>query len=244
MIPLVLRAEHACARRLQTLCRAALALALISGVGACGGSQARPSCDFVPETGNLTIEAGERLNPDEQGQPLPTIVRVYQLKGIGSLEPSAFDAIWRDAPTVLGDTLLSVDEVTLYPGDTIVRSFERNPEASFIVGMAVVRRPTGKSWRSIVRMPSSAAALQCMAQQADPGAETAAPPIPQVRFRVDDYQIRGSLRLLPAPTPACAATDLACLQQSAVDGAEALPETPELPAAPEAPAAPAPLPAP
>jgi type VI secretion system VasD/TssJ family lipoprotein len=163
---------------------------------------------------------------------------------VGSLEPAAFDPIWRDAQAVLGDTLLSVDEVTLYPGQTIVRSFERNPEASYIVGMAVVRRPTGKSWRSIVRMPSSAAALRCMAQQADPEAPPGEPPIPEIRFRVDDYQIRGSLRLLPPPSPPCAATDLACLRQSAVDQASALPETPELPAAPEAPAAPAPPPTP
>src|SRR5688572_32689598 len=40
----------------------------------------------LPQSIHLTIEGSDRLNIDNQGRSLPTIVRVYQLKNISRME--------------------------------------------------------------------------------------------------------------------------------------------------------------
>jgi type VI secretion system protein VasD len=186
------------------------ALGLWSG---CGGASSRPDCDVSEEAG-LTIHATERANPDVDGRPLPTVIRVYQLANIGTIETATFDEMWESDEDTLGDAMLSKDEITVYPDTTTTRSFERNPDANFIVGMAVVRRPTGVSWRSILDMPPPAQEAQCAALQEDPEAEPPEPPTVAVRFEVDDYQIEGAVRF-EYPPPPCADDDLICQAERA-----------------------------
>ena len=133
----------------------------------CGGNNARPNCN-AQENANLRVEATDRMNPDEDGRPLPTLVRVYQLGSIGTMETASFDDIHQNDEEILGDAFLGKDEFTVYPESRTNRQFERNPDANFIVGFAAVRRPTGVSWRTILELPPPAAEAQCAALQENP----------------------------------------------------------------------------
>lgn len=201
----------------------------------CGGASARPSCD-AQENANLRIESSDRMNPDEDGRPLPTIVRIYQLKNIGSMETATFDEIWQHDEDTLGDAFLGKDELVMYPDSHVSRQFERDPDANYIVGVAIVRRPTGVSWRTILELPPPAAEAQCAALQENPDAPPEEQPSVHLAFELDDYQIEGAIRL-EYPPPPCADDDPICqAQQAAREAAEgAAPETPEAPEAPEAP---------
>ncbi len=216
---------------------------VISGtfIAGCGARQT-PACE-IPEHGNLLFEATDRLNPDDDGASLPTIVRVYQLTGLGNLELASFEDIWRDDEETLGDTLVVADEVTVYPGQRLTRTFERDPAANFIVGAAIVRRPAGLSWRSVLDLPSSAEAQRCAALQEDPEDPPPQPAVSRVAFRIDMYTIEGSV-LLDHSTGDCAASDLECVRNAAelpdVEEPEApevdqpdLPTTPTMPGAKE-----------
>ncbi len=206
--------------------------------GACGGTP-RPSCD-PQENANLRIEATDRLNPDEDGRPLPTKVRIYQLANIGAMETATFEEIWEHDADTLGDAMLGMDEVWIYPESRMNRQFERNPEANYIVGVAIVRRPTGVSWRTILELPPPAAEAQCAALQANPDAPPEEQPNVYLAFELDDYQIEGSVRL-EYPPPPCAENDPICAAERAAQeqaGNVEAPEAPEAPAAPEAPSAP------
>ena len=185
----------------------------------CGGTPVRPSCD-IPESGNLIVQGTDRVNPDTQGRSLPTIVRVFQLSGLGSLETASFDEMWRSPEDTLGDTLIAMDEFTYYPAGpretppALRRTFERDPAANFIVGMAIVRRPAGVSWRSVIELPYPASELACAAQQVDPEEPPPPPDIAELRFELDDYRIEGFITMSPA-APACAAGDLPCMRDAA-----------------------------
>ncbi len=198
----------------------------------------RPSCD-AQENANLRIESTDRMNPDEGGRPLPTIVRIYQLKNIGTMETASFDDIWQHDEDTLGDAFLGKDELVMYPQARVSRQFERDPDANYIVGVAIVRRPTGVSWRTILELPPPAAEAQCAALQQNPDAAPQEPPTVHLAFELDDYQIEGSVRL-EYPPPPCADDDPICqAQQAAADAAEgAAPDAPDTPQAPEAPSAP------
>lgn len=203
--------------------------ALALTLAACGGGQSasRPSCE-VQEDAQLRIESTDRLNPDTDGSPLPTVVRVYQLANLNVMETASFEEMWRNDEELLGDAMLAKDELTIYPDTRINRQFERNPEANFIVGMAVVRRPTGVSWRTILELPPPAQEAQCAALQEDPESEPPEPPTVYLRFELDDYQIEGAVRL-EYPPPPCADDDLVCIAErdAAATAEESQPEAPE-----------------
>lgn len=228
---------HAMRTRVES---ASTLLFLLAAAGGCTPA-ARPTCT-PQENGNLRIESTDRMNPDGDGRPLPTIVRIYQLKNIGAMETATFDEIWQHDEDTLGEDFLGKDELVMYPQARVNRQFERDPDANFIVGVAIVRRPTGVSWRSILELPPPAADAQCAALQENPEAPPEEQPTVWLAFELDDYQIEGSIRL-EYPPPPCADNDPICqAEQAAREAAEGAapeaPEAPEAPAAPEAPSAP------
>lgn len=218
--------------------RTIISLLVFAALASACANTARPSCD-PQENANLRIEATDRLNPDEEGRPLPTIVRIYQLANIGTMETATFEEIWQNDEETLGEAFLGKDEVWIYPDSRIGRQFERNPDANFIVGVAIVRRPTGVSWRTILELPPPAAEAQCAALQENPEAAPEEPPTVALAFELDDYQIEGAIRL-EYPPPPCAETDVMCIAerqaQEAAEGVEQ-PEAPEAPETPETPEA-------
>ncbi len=220
----------ASSRRLRPAGVAIVALIIAAGASSgCGNN--RPSCDFVPESANLFIETGERLNPDESGRSLPTVVRLYQLSSIAALETASFEQIWRSPAETLGEALLGQEELVLYPSARQRRTFERNPDANYLVGVAVFRRPTGTSWRSVLALPLPGAAQQCLAKQEGEEPEPAAPPI--VRFRLEDFAIRGELiEAEPGQSP-CEAAGASCGTDGSTEEAGAAADTAEAASAPE-----------
>jgi len=153
----------------------------------------------VPEPGNLWVQGSYELNPDSSGEPLPTLVRIYQLSNLGEFEQASFEEMMTGSDEVLGDTLLATEEVTVYPGRSTFRSFERDPGANYVVGVAVVRQPSGTQWRSVLTMPDCGK---------DAGTR------PMVRFSLDGYGIEGRVGREDKPE-GCDDGDAACLADRA-----------------------------
>lgn len=164
------------------------------GATACKGGQV---CS-KPEPANLWVSGAEDLNPDPAGEPLPTLVRVYQLSALGELDQASFKQMMTRPEEVLGETLLAAEEVTVYPGKSSFRSFERDPGANYAVGVAVVRQPTGTSWRAVLPLPTC-------------GKSSA---LPMLRFVVEGYAIRGTVGRESKPE-GCKDEDADCLRERA-----------------------------
>jgi type VI secretion system protein VasD len=111
------------------------------------------SGESAPAPIQITIRAASRLNPDEQGEPLPTAVRVYQLKGPTKFEAAEFGDLYDRDKAVLGDDMVQVDELVLAPGQEQSKRVARDKAARFVGVVAVVRRPAGSLWRSIAALP-------------------------------------------------------------------------------------------
>jgi type VI secretion system protein VasD len=137
-------------------------------VASCRSSQPAPS-EQAPF--DVEITAGQRLNPNDLGQPLPTIIRIYQLRATGKLERAEFDRVYRQPKELLGEDLLQTEEVTLSPGDTLKRRLERDRGGRYVAVVALFRRPTGTSWRAFAEF--------------GPPAKTA----PALAFFVDGYRV-------------------------------------------------------
>lgn len=214
-------------------------LALTLFAASCGETIG-PECPLPVESIGLVVEAGDPINPDVHGHSLPTIVRIYQLKSIGAIEAASFDAMWRNPTETLGESLVDAQQLTLFPGAHEERAFIRNPEARYIVGMVVVRRPGGQLWRTIVPMPASEAELACRARNDDapeiPGLPEAPSGPPVLLLKVDNYAIRGEVTRRELGEGVCPNGDGSCaLARATSSGGEAeSEEQPEEPAPEEA----------
>lgn len=177
--------------------RIVLGLVAVFAISACN----KTAVCAKPEPANLWVRGAADLNPDASGDPLPTLVRVYQLSNLGELEQASFEQMLQRPEEVLGETLLASEEVTVYPGRSTFRSFERDPGANYVVGVAVVRQPGGTQWRAVLPMPTC-------------GKRSGARPM--VRFVVDGYAIDGAIDRESNPE-GCNDEDAVCLGQRAGD---------------------------
>lgn len=129
--------------------RYALLLGIASLLG-CGLFRSR-----APAPLDVTVAASARLNPDEQGRSLPTVVRLYLLKSPAKLERADYGPVYGQPKETLGEDLLHMEEITVLPGETVSRRLERDAGARAVAAVALFRRPAGDSWRAIVELPAS-----------------------------------------------------------------------------------------
>jgi type VI secretion system protein VasD len=175
----------------------ALMLALLAAsTNAC--ASVIPTCQ-VPSAVELEIETSDRVNIDQSGEALPTIIRLYQLKNLSAAQSATFDDMLDRPKETLGDSIVHEDEVTIYPGQILVRRFEREPKADFLIGVAIVRNPVGTAWRTIQEYPLAGDPCK---EQDDP---EAAPTLNDLRVRMflDEYRIESVNNYAELPMRSC-----------------------------------------
>jgi type VI secretion system protein VasD len=163
--------------------------ALASAVGLLVGCAHKPppqppSPCTTPEPIRLTLTASPRLNPGDQGEPLATTVRIYQLKDTAKLVESSLDRLLDGDRGILADDFVSVLELTLYPGERAAPPIVRGEGANAIAVVAFFRRPEGPSWRAIRKLPPPDP-QHCHGIVATPAALAAS----QLRFTLEQSRI-------------------------------------------------------
>lgn len=147
----------------RSLLIAALA-SLTAGCSLFGGG--KPA---TPQPLRVEVIASARLNPDDRGDALPTLVRVYQLSSAARARSAELRDLVRDPKAVLGEDLLSVEELLLSPGQRIARALPRDQQTRAVMVAAVVRRPAAATWRDII--------------------EVTGPKIPPLSYLVEEYRL-------------------------------------------------------
>jgi type VI secretion system protein VasD len=135
--------------------RVLLAIAASVSLAGCGLFRSRSPAE--PRPFEVELTAADRLNPDEHGQSLPTVIHLYQLKSAVKLERAEFERIYGAPSEALGADLLQSEEITISPGEKLSQRLEREPSARVLAVVALFRRPTGTSWRAIVELPPPSA---------------------------------------------------------------------------------------
>jgi type VI secretion system protein VasD len=134
----------------------ALATGMLATGAPAGCSHAPPAPDAppcaTPEPLRVQLRASARLNPGEKGEALATVVRVYQVKGIGKLTGASFDDLLDHDKDTFGDDLLVVQELTVNPGDQIAPPVARHADANYVVAIALFRQPVGTNWRAVKKL--------------------------------------------------------------------------------------------
>jgi type VI secretion system protein VasD len=107
-----------------------------------------------PEPLRLLLTASDRLNPGERGEPLATVVRIYQLKGASKITGAGFEEMLDRDKDTLGEELVSAKELTLNPADRVDPALTRGEGVNYVAVVALFRQPGGTFWRAIYRLPA------------------------------------------------------------------------------------------
>jgi type VI secretion system protein VasD len=121
-------------------------LAAASALAACGmfgGGSKETSVE-------MTLAAGNQLNPNAQRRPSPVVVRVFDLKTPAGFDAATYEGLFeRDRETLAAD-LVARDEFTLNAGEG--KRIERKlaPETKVIAVAVAFRELERAAWRTTV----------------------------------------------------------------------------------------------
>jgi len=99
---------------------------------------------------NLSVAGSKTLNLDDGGNPLPVVVRIYQLKGKEKIEGADFISLWKEDEKILDGDVLDRQEITLLPDTKIVQTIDPKEGSEYLALMALFRKPQGNGWREII----------------------------------------------------------------------------------------------
>ena len=121
------------------LTRIMLLFGLVAMLAACSGPKIR-----------VALESGSSLNPDEDQSALPVVVRVYQLSSNKLFENASFNDIWKQDMKVLGESIISREEVVVSPASRREISFPKDQAARYLAVVAIYRKPDTERWKAII----------------------------------------------------------------------------------------------
>jgi type VI secretion system protein VasD len=169
----------------KTCLKSAVLASAVAAIGACATTPPPPpSPCTTPEPLRISLTASPRLNPGEHGESLPTLVRVYQLKDTTKLVEASLDQILDGDKALLAEDLISMQELTLYPGERSAPAMVRAEAATSLAVVAMFRRPVGPSWRAIRKLPP-ANPQHCHGTVGTPAALAAL----QLKFTLEDSRV-------------------------------------------------------
>lgn len=116
------------------------------------GCSLLPWGDGKPGPVRVTVVAGSRLNPDDQGRSLPTAVRVFQVASTAKASQAELIDLVRDPKEALGEDLKGIEELLLQPGERVERTIAREKETQALLVVGLFRRPTGSGWKQLVEL--------------------------------------------------------------------------------------------
>jgi type VI secretion system protein VasD len=141
------------------------AVGLIAAIGLAGGcKQEQPTCqpDSVKWGLQLVLQASDTINPTDEGDSLPTTVRVFQLRGDLVLDDLDFEALWKaEKAADLGESFLAMEELTMFPAKGELRKLPVESEATHVLAAALFRKPASDTWYTAYELPTNHAEVVC-----------------------------------------------------------------------------------
>ncbi|WP_026136816.1 type VI secretion system lipoprotein TssJ [Pseudomonas sp. CBZ-4] len=99
---------------------------------------------------DLTLAAGERLNPDLHGRPSPVVVHLIELRHPVAFENSDFFSLYERAEQVLAKDWVSAEELELRPGERRLLKLSVEPHSRYVGVLAAYRDLPHVQWRWVV----------------------------------------------------------------------------------------------
>ena len=97
----------------------------------------------------IDLASTATLNLNQEEEPLPVVINIYQLRDKKTFEKASFGELWKSDLIVLKDSLLRKESLTLDPASEKKVIIEKNEDAKFVGIMAAFHQQTDGSWKVI-----------------------------------------------------------------------------------------------
>lgn len=97
----------------------------------------------------LHFKPTNSINPDMGGRASPLVVRVYELSSWYGFHNTDFFNLYDNGESVLGDELISTDEIVIRPGEDRQYSMTLDPATRYVGIVAAFRDIQNARWRLI-----------------------------------------------------------------------------------------------
>lgn len=102
----------------------------------------------------MTLSASADLNTNSFNEPLPVIVRIYQLSDVETFQLATFDQLWKADELILGANLLHKQELTIKPKANVEYEFVQIDNANYVAIFALFRNTDKDGWRWVHKLSS------------------------------------------------------------------------------------------
>jgi type VI secretion system protein VasD len=123
------------------------ASAIVVSLSGCGSAP-------KPTPVKIAINADAAVNPGENGEPSPVVVRVYELKGIKAFNNASYFDFDKEAEA-LGPDLIKSSEYELIPGSSKEYKSDISSEAAYVGVVASFRNIQTAQWRDSIELKKS-----------------------------------------------------------------------------------------
>ncbi len=140
----------------------------------------------------VTLVSSPLINEAEAGGARPVQVRLYQLVNdirLGNAQPLV---LFNDDHAALGDDIVKMEEVSVYPDTRTDVRFERDKKAHVLAAVAVFRSPRGRTWYATYSFPPIPSQGECGMPACTEGEACAMKPSgnPHFSFLIDQSHIK------------------------------------------------------
>lgn len=104
----------------------------------------------------LTLNAGDQLNPDLNGRPSPIVVRLFELKHPVAFENADFFSLYERAKESLAPDLVVSEELELRPGEQLALRLSVEPGSRYVGVLAAYRDLDQTQWRYVIQITPQA----------------------------------------------------------------------------------------
>jgi type VI secretion system protein VasD len=125
-------------------------LIAIGALTGCAGP--RPT---MPAPYTVVLSADAKVNPDMEHRPTPVQVRLLELKNSSNFESLDFYTLYDKDEATLGTDLLSKEQLTLQPGQSVTLLRKAKTDARMLGVFVAFKDVTKGSWRAITPLPQA-----------------------------------------------------------------------------------------
>lgn len=103
----------------------------------------------------INMSSSPNINLNKKHEPLPVVIRVYQLSDKGIFESVTFNQMWKSDAKALSNTLLTKNEIVLNPSSKDYVELDRHTEAKYVGVIAIFRTPSQRKWRATYELSTN-----------------------------------------------------------------------------------------
>ncbi|CAM3133997.1 type VI secretion system-associated lipoprotein [Pseudomonas floridensis] len=101
---------------------------------------------------DISITGSDRLNPDLNGRPSPTVLRLMELKHPAAFQTADFFSLYERGKDALAQDLVATEELELRPGERVDLKLRLTPGSLYVGVLAAYRNLPETRWRYLIQL--------------------------------------------------------------------------------------------